>query len=128
MKRALPVLFVLLLTACATPAQVAEGHRLAGERYTEEMATAVEWNAHTFGIPASGWVAIWLAVVLVTGIMAIVGSFHLREVMDDRRRKRHALDLEREHTRQTAIKRGNCPTCGTVAIDMADRAGRPVES
>lgn len=124
MKRATVAVFVLLLTACATPAQVAEGHRLAEERYTEDLATAVEWNVHTLGIPASGWVAIWICGALVAGIVAVIGMFYLSEARTERRKDRHRLEMERERTRQVAAERGSCPTCGTPAIDMADRAGQ----
>jgi hypothetical protein len=140
--RYLATLTPLALAACSTPADVTAEHERALNGYEDTIRQALEdmqtenreyagnlrfaeqWDHHWWGIPAGGWVAIFI----VTGVLLTIGLciwgyfFHERRRL--RQRRAHELKLEAEKTEQKrvaaaqkAVERGNCQVCGAAPLD-----------
>jgi ElaB/YqjD/DUF883 family membrane-anchored ribosome-binding protein len=134
-------LTLFALTACASPADVAAQHQkvvddaqraideaqktLSDEnrQFVADAQFANEWNDHWWGIPAGGWVAIFIALAVGVTIALVTSIVLWHERRNLRRRREHELALERERVKREkvnaakkAIERGGCQVCGAAPI------------
>lgn len=146
---------LLALTACATPADVRADHdrllrtlqddvgearsRVAEERaaFADRLADAETWDHHWLGIPAGGWVVIFIVASIVLLVLGGISIYFLAERRRDRRRREHDLLIERERTAQQrvkaaalAIERGTCQVCGAAPVpdDLLDEVRKKASS
>ncbi len=117
------VALVATLTACSGPADVERRYREELARYDADMATAIEWNNHTLGIPASGWLVIVIVAVLVAGTLLVLAGVWTYRVVERRAANRHAIDKARHDVEKTRIERGRCTVCG--ADPQVDAPAKP---
>lgn len=111
-------------SSCASPGDVERSQVAARASYEakiadfdDELAAAQEWNQHSLGIPASGWVAIFVISAILAAILLGVVIYYVSRGREQRRDNQHRLDVEAEKTRQLSIKQGKCLMCGADQLD-----------
>jgi len=142
LARYVAVLPVLALAACSTPADVVADHDRAIEaqqgaidqaqdaireenrEFVGRLNWSREWDTHWWGIPAGGWVAIFIVSGVFLTIALCVWAYFFNERRRLRQRREHEFKLEAEKTErqrvaaaEQAVKRGNCQVCGAAPLD-----------
>lgn len=114
-KSAAMVGVMLLVAGCSSPADVEQLHQQEMAKYQGTLASAQEWNTHTFGIPASGWLAIIITSIVMGFILLILIGCWVYNTQDRRAEDRMITrKLDAEVRRAIAGK----PTCGMCGYTL----------
>jgi hypothetical protein len=103
---------------------LAQDHiRSENARLPGDLVTANEWNSHWLGIPAAGWVLIFIITGVLVAIVLGVWAYFYNERRHLQQRRAHDLAVERERTEQKRldalkerIERDNCQVCGAAPV------------
>lgn len=103
---------LVLVAGCATPADVERLHATEQAKYQTDLAEAQEWNVHTLGIPASGWLAIILGCAALAFILLICAGVWIYRVQE--RRAEYQLDADKRRSELERVRAAKpaCQVCG----------------
>lgn len=109
----------LLLTGCASPADVEQRHAVDMAQYQKDIATANEWNTHVLGIPSSGWLAIIIVGIVFGFILLICAGVWTWNVFERRADDRLKVAAMNSEVRKAIAARATCGVCGYVMTPKA---------
>jgi hypothetical protein len=115
MSKWMVVLLPLILVGCASPSDIQNMHDAEVLKYQSDLSAAQQWDTHTLGIPASGWLAI-IVVACLMGFVLII----LAGTWGYQWQQRRATHRMMQYKEDAAVKRAIAakPTCGMCGYTL----------